>query len=48
VIKRDHEDEVRLEIIELASLDGRYRTVCAMMPNKEGKINHKRVERIWR
>lgn len=50
VVKREDEDEVRSEIVELASLYGRYgyRTVCAMMRNNGRKINHKRVERIWR
>jgi len=50
VIKRDDEDEIRAEIIELATLYGRYgyRTVCSIMRNKGREINHKRVERIWR
>lgn len=44
------EDEVRAEIIELACNYGRvgYRMVTAMMRNKGRRINHKRVERIWR
>ncbi len=45
------EDEVRAEIIEKATNYGRvgYRKVTHMLRN-EGlkKINHKRVERIWR
>jgi len=44
------EDEVRAEVIDLASCYGRagYRTVTSMMRNKGHIINHKRVERIWR
>jgi len=41
---------VRAEIVDLACNYGRagYRTVTAMMRNKGHRINHKRVERIWR
>ena len=44
------EDEVRTEIIDLACNYGRvgYRMVTGMMRNKGRRINHKRVERIWR
>jgi len=50
VIKGDDGDKVRPEIVELASLYGRYgyRAVCAMIRNDGRKINHKWVERIWR
>jgi putative transposase len=50
VVKRIDEDEVRAEIIELATLYGRYgyQTICDIMRNKGRKINPKRVERIWR
>jgi len=46
-------DEKRLteEIIELASKYGRYgyRRITALLNNERGwKVNHKRVERIWR
>jgi len=50
VVKRTDEDEVREEIIHLAANYGHvgYRMVCDFMRNKGRKINHKRVERIWR
>jgi transposase InsO family protein len=49
-IKLPDEDEVRAEVIDLACSFGRvgYRMVTAMMRNKGRRINHKRVERIWR
>ena len=49
-VKLPDEEEVRAEIIDLACNYGRYgyRTVTAMMRNKGRRINHKRVERIWR
>jgi len=49
-VKGADEDETRTEIINLACNYGRagYRTVTAMMRNKGYRINHKRVERIWR
>lgn len=44
------EDEIRRRIIEIATNYGRvgYRKVTAMLRNEGIKINHKRVERIWR
>jgi len=49
-IKRDDEDEVTGEIIELSAQYGRYgyRRITALMRAKGRCINHKRVERIWR
>ena len=49
-IKLPDEDEVRTEIIDKACSFGRvgYRQVTNMMRNDGRKINHKRVERIWR
>ena len=49
-VKRPDEDEVRGKIIELASNYGRvgYRMVTDMLRNQGIRINHKRVERIWR
>ena len=49
-VKLPDEDEVRAEIVDLACNYGRagYRTVTSMMRNKGRRINHKRVERIWR
>ncbi len=49
-IKLPDEDEVRADIIETACNYGRvgYRMVTSMLRNKGIKINHKRVERIWR
>lgn len=44
------EDEVRADIIYKSCNYGRvgYRMVCAMIRNEGHRINHKRVERIWR
>ena len=49
-VKLPDEDEVRAEIIEKACNFGRvgYRMVTDMMKNQGTRINHKRVERIWR
>ena len=49
-VKLVDEDEVRTEIINMACNYGRvgYRMVTAMMRNNGCRINHKRVERIWR
>lgn len=49
-VKRDDEDEIRLEIINAACNFGRvgYRMVTNMLRNNGTLINHKRVERIWR
>ncbi len=49
-VKRDDEDEIRTEIIEIACNFGRvgYRMVTNMLRNKGILVNHKRVERIWR
>jgi len=50
VVERADEDEVRSQVIELASNYGRvgYRQVAHMMRNGGRRINPKRVERIWR
>jgi putative transposase len=49
-VKLPDEDEVRADIIYKACNYGRvgYRMVTHMMRNEGRKINHKRVERIWR
>ena len=49
-VKRDDEDEIREKIIYKACNYGRvgYRMVTDMMNNQGIRINHKRVERIWR
>ena len=49
-IRLPDEEEVRTNIIDKACNYGRvgYRMVTAMMRNEGRKINHKRVERIWR
>jgi len=49
-VKLPDEDEVRTEIMDLACNYGRvgYRMVTNMMRNQGRRINHKRVERIWR
>jgi transposase InsO family protein len=50
VIVRDDEDALTKEIVELASSYGRYgyRRVTAMLRHSGWRVNHKRVERIWR
>ena len=49
-IKRVDEDEITGKIIDLASNYGRYgyRRIAAMLRISGIRINHKRVERIWR
>jgi putative transposase len=50
--KKDKEDEAALteEIIKLAKDYGRYgyRRITALLKHKGWRVNHKRVERIWR
>jgi len=50
VIVRDDEDALTKEIVELASSYGRYgyRRITAMLRHTGWRVNHKRVERIWR
>jgi putative transposase len=50
VIVRDDEDVLTKEVVELASSYGRYgyRRVTAMLRHTGWRVNHKRVERIWR
>ena len=47
---RDDEDELREEIVRLASQYGRYgyRRITALLRDQGRRINHKRVERIWK
>ena len=49
-VKLPDEDEIRATIIDKACNFGRvgYRMVTDMMRNEGTRINHKRVERIWR
>jgi transposase InsO family protein len=49
-VKLPDEDAIRADIIDKACNFGRvgYRMVTHMMRNEGTKINHKRVERIWR
>jgi len=49
-VKLFDEDQVRTEIIDKACNFGRvgYRMVTDMIRNEGTRINHKRVERIWR
>ena len=44
------EENLTLEIIELATRYGRYgyRRITALLKQEGWKVNHKRVERIWR
>ena len=50
VKKLDDEDELTASIINLAVQYGRYGTprITAILIKEEFKVNHKRVERIWR
>jgi len=47
---RDDEDELREEIVRLACQYGRYgyRRITALLREQGWKVNHKRVERIWK
>jgi transposase InsO family protein len=47
---RDDEDRLTRRIIELAAVYGRYGTprITAMLRSEGWRVNHKRVERIWR
>ena len=47
---RDDEGPLTQQIIELAALYGRYGTprITALLEQKGWRVNHKRVERIWR
>ena len=48
--KSDNETILREAIVRLASKYGRYgyRRIAAMLKSEGWKVNHKRVERIWR
>ncbi len=47
---RSEEERLTVEIINLATKYGRYgyRRITALLKQKGWKVNHKRVERIWR
>jgi transposase InsO family protein len=47
---RDDEEPLTARIVELAAVYGRYGTprITAMLHNEGWRVNHKRVERIWR
>lgn len=47
---RDDEDRLTGRIVELAAVYGRYGTprITAMLHSEGWRVNHKRVERIWR
>jgi putative transposase len=47
---RDDEDRLTRRIIELATCYGRYgyRRITALLQREGWRVNHKRVERIWR
>jgi transposase InsO family protein len=47
---RDDEEPLTQRIIELAALYGRYGTprITALLRRESWRVNHKRVERIWR
>jgi len=49
-IVRDDEDELTKRIVHLATCYGRYgyRRITALLRHEGWKVNHKRVERIWR
>jgi transposase InsO family protein len=48
--RRDDEEPLTQRIIELACVYGRYGTprITAMLRREQWRVNHKRVERIWR
>ena len=48
--ERDDEEPLTKRIIHLASAYGRYgyRRITALLRNEGWRVNHKRVERIWR
>lgn len=48
--KRSDEEQLRKEVVMLASKFGRYgyRRVTGLLHNAGWQVNHKRVERIWR
>ncbi|KKK70961.1 hypothetical protein LCGC14_2918720, partial [marine sediment metagenome] len=47
---RSEEEKLTIEIVNLATRYGRYgyRRITALLKQKSWKVNHKRVERIWR
>ena len=47
---KDDEEALRAEIVRLATGYGRYgyRRITALLHNAGWRVNHKRVERIWR
>jgi len=47
---RSEEERLTAEIVKLATLYGRYgyRRITALLRQEGWKVNHKRVERIWR
>lgn len=49
-VKRDDVDRLTGRIIELAAVYGRYGTprIMAMLHEEGWRVNHRRVERIWR
>ena len=48
--KSNDEDGLTLRVVELASQYGRYgyRRITALLHNEGWRVNHKRVERLWR
>ena len=49
-VRRDDEDALTTGIVRLASCYGRYgyRRITVLLRREGWKVNHKRVERIWR
>lgn len=49
-VERDNEEQLRQEVVKLAGQFGRYgyRRVTGLLHNAGWRVNHKRVERIWR
>jgi len=49
-VRRDDEDALTTRIVQLASCYGRYgyRRITVLLKQEGWKVNHKRVERIWR
>lgn len=50
LVKKNDEEHLREDIIRLASKYGRYgyRRITALLKTEGWRVNHKRVERIWR
>ena len=50
ISQQQNDDELRLALIRLAKQYGRYgyRKVCKLLQAEGWRVNHKKVERLWR